>query len=189
MHIPNARKTPDEIVARNLYCLRTDEEHKGANSISRRRFADRLSEQSGEHWPVQRIIDIEGKRSKRRPPSPATWAELIALAIALQVPVYDLVLPGEDEDVIVAKASDIEVRESADGKKRTKTVSYLHPATRDEFAKLLFVLPASTLTKTMLEKHAALFDEELAGAMLDIQSVKQGLTQALARLEQAKEDS
>jgi hypothetical protein len=185
----NPWKTPDEVVATNLYNLRTDAANKGANSISRRKLADLLDENTGKEWPVQRIIDIEGKRSRTRAPSPAAWSEIVALALALGVNVYDLVLPSEHQDVITAKSrSKVEVSKLPDGGPKTKTVLYVRHSSRDEYAKLLFGLPGDSLTPNNIKRLAAQFNIDIGDAMLDIQSMQAGLDRTLETLDRMREE-
>jgi len=181
-------RTTDEVVAENLRRLRDE------RNLTRDALAAQLTENSDDEWSRWKIVDLEGARSKKtkKPPRPATWADLVALALALEVTIFDPVLPDAgDTQVIVSHRSETEqskfpdddsVPEELRGKPKTRTIGYNHRSDRDEMGKLLFGLPGSSLTAENLERIAAKSGYDLDDAVTDIAGMKQGLDRALEAL-------
>jgi hypothetical protein len=88
-----------EVVAKNLRRLRDDREW------TREDLVKVLAAAPGPDWSEWRIIDLEGARTGH-PPAAARWSELVALTIAMDVTLWDLVLPVDpSENVRVVEAT------------------------------------------------------------------------------------
>ena len=188
-------RTIDETVAENLRRTREDRHYTIPE------LAAKASEISGVEWSKWRIIDLEGARSVKKPPAAAKWSDLVTLALALKVTIYDLVLPANDvRKVIIAQAKQTEHGEIPDdahiperlrGHPTTRTVSYQHRADRDELGRLLFLMPGEYLTEEWLKKAATANSLTLADALADIAEVKEGLdrtAEKITQLVQQQED-
>jgi hypothetical protein len=180
------RKTPDAIVGSNIRRLRKQKE---PDAWSQRTLAARLATITGERGWLDRIVRMEG--TEEGPSSqkhrPASWPELISLALALETTLFEIVLPEDDvTQVVVARASQVERGELPDGRPKTKTTSYVHHSDRDELGRLLFGLPGTYLTVEMMHKLSAMAEAGTADAMLDIRQVEEGLEKALETLAEIK---
>jgi hypothetical protein len=174
--------TIDGVVAANI--LRLREEHE----LSRAALAKRLTETTGSEWTAWRIIDLEGKRSPERPPSPVAWAELVALAVGFDVTIYELVLPADRDDFIeVATPS----ATSPGPYGHTLTMSESHDLDVDEYALMLFRIPRNVLTSERLEASAKRlgYEQEVADIDRHRADIEASLTELLETFKrlQAKE--
>lgn len=133
----------NETVASNLRHLR---EKLG---LSRPALAEQLTQRTGEPWSQWRVIDLEGARSATVPPRPATWPELVALALELKVKVFDLVLPPEDGPPVNVWST---AGESVEPHAAGETFVAL---TLEEFAAITFGMPAKYLNQKWLGNHQA----------------------------------
>ena len=82
--------TLDEVVAVNLRKLRNQAR------LTRDQLATRIDKKTDESWTKWRILDLEAGRNRSRK---VLWSDLVALARALKVTIFDLVLPPEDRFV------------------------------------------------------------------------------------------
>ena len=64
-------------------------------------LAENLRTVSADEWPQWRIIDLEGARTGK-PPASVRWKELVALCLALEVPLWELALPEKGKLAVVA---------------------------------------------------------------------------------------
>jgi hypothetical protein len=174
--------TIDGVVAANI--LRLREEH----GLSRAALAKRLTETTGSEWTTWRIIDLEGKRSPGRPPSPVAWAELVALAVGFDVTIYELVLPADRDDFIEVATPSV----TGPGPfGHTLIVSEGHDLDVDRYALMLFRIPRKVLTSERLEASAERLGYEQEVAEIDRRraDIEASLTELLEtfRRVQAKE--
>ena len=124
-------QTVDQVIAANLRRLR---ENRG---LSRRQLAELLTSLTGEKVADTRIIALEGARGPGRPLRSATWVELVQLCLALDVELYDLVLPPGGEVVqlpVVDLILDHPEREQV-------KVAVDRTADREELSALIFGMP------------------------------------------------
>lgn len=169
--------TPDEVVGANIRRLRNLREPRW----SQQKLADELQSVTGERGWKDRIVRMEGTEfgstgQKRRS---ASWAELVSLALALESTIYDLVLPPDDSvEVIVAKTTAVDESHVV-GQGLGDTHMYVHPSSRDELAKILFAMPAASLTRSNLEEVSRLYPLDIAEAMHDIRDMHGALTRAI----------
>jgi len=151
-----------------------------------------LTEITSERGWLDRIVRMEGTKEgpSNQKHRSASWDELISLALALEVTLYELVLPEDDEvQVIVAKASKVDpLPDLPDGTARSTEWSYAHYSDRDELSHLLFGLPGSSLTVDNLQKLAEMFHTGATEARIDIEQVQDGLEKALASIEAFKKE-
>lgn len=82
--------TVDEVVALNLRRVRK------LSGLTREDLASRIDSKTADSWSIWRIIDLERGRDRSRK---VLWSDVVALARALKVTVFDLVLPPEDRFV------------------------------------------------------------------------------------------
>jgi len=113
-----------------------------------------------------------------------TWKDLVAITIALEVTIFDLVLPHPDDEakVVVARTSRTDQIERSDGTTIPRTVAYEHRPRRSELGKLLFGLPGEWLTPEQLEILASRKGFDLADALSDIHNVEEGLQATIAKV-------
>jgi hypothetical protein len=135
--------TPDQVVATNIKKLRTGLQR----DWSRARLAGELTNSTGTEWSRWRIIDLEGARTADQEPRPATWTEIIALAIVFGVTVFDLVLPTGNEEVVIRK-----YQEPMNGNHEGRNVGFFNEVDPESFASTLFRLPVKYLNIDCLNK-------------------------------------
>jgi hypothetical protein len=132
--------TPDEVVADNIRKLRDERD------LSRVALARLLSDSIGTDWSRWRIIDLEGARSADQVPRPATWSEIIALAVVFDVTVFDLVLPNKDAEVVISTH-----REPFRLGEKNRSAMFLNNLSRESLAATLFRLPEKYLNVEYLK--------------------------------------
>lgn len=95
----------DDVVAKNLRRLRDDREW------TREDLVKVLAAAPGPDWSEWRIIDLEGARTGH-PPAAARWSELVALCMAMDVTLWDLVLPADSSEKVrvVDSVQEFEIR-------------------------------------------------------------------------------
>jgi hypothetical protein len=95
----------DQVVAKNLRRLRDDREW------TREDLVKALAPAPGPDWSEWRIIDLEGARTGH-PPAAARWSELVALCMAMDVTLWDLVLPADSSEKVrvVDSVQEFEIR-------------------------------------------------------------------------------
>jgi len=179
--------TLNDVTAANILRLRTgDPDDDGAPrrpAYSRKKLAELLTKATGSTWSDWRIIDLEGKRDEARPPSPATWPDLVAIATVLDVTIFDLVLPHDRHDYLPPTPAGIEDREllvaitEATADIGTKGVlKYWVRADLNKLGKILFRIPGSMLTVDHLDKTAARGStDEIAEALAQIKEAQEEL--------------
>lgn len=151
--------TIDEIVARNLRSLREDME------LSREGLAKRLNGSGGRRWSAWRIIDLEGARSPDRPPRPITWPEIVAISFALDVTVFEIVLPRDTETAVAVSSRVWDVPHeppAEDGEDSQQT--YRHSMGADLFSRTLFRIPAELATSDRLTEAGMRLNYEASTA-------------------------
>jgi len=144
---------------------------------SRTELAERLSSIIGNEVSAWRLIDLEGARSRTKPPRAVTWPELVALALAFEVPIYDLVIPAHpDAEVVIAAAlPDVDTLTRPDGTITTRSIRHVHRSGRREMLDLLFRVPGKSY--------------ELEGAFEDIHHLQEGLERTLETLARLTEEA
>jgi hypothetical protein len=135
-------KTPDRVVSDNIKKLRDD------RNLSRSALAGLLSDNTGTEWSRWRIIDLEGARTADQVPRPATWSEIVALAIVFDVTVFDLVLP-DTETAVVVSTHDEPFRIGA----KDRNAKLLTNLSREGLAATLFRLPEKYLSVEYLDAN------------------------------------
>jgi hypothetical protein len=137
-------QSPDEVVATNIRRLRD------SMNLSRVQLARKMSDLTGDEWSSWRLIDLEGARSSDQPPRPSRWHELISLALAFDVTVFELVLPQDaDTRTQVSHQSTQVVLRPATG--RTSEVGSTMAIDADRYSQVLFRLPFEIVTSDSLE--------------------------------------
>ncbi len=170
-------ETPDQVVAANILRLRGDR--------SRATLARQLSEQTGEHWPEARLIDLEGKRSPNAPPRPARWSELVALALVFEVRLAELVLPEQGTIMCVASPTlrvDLPYLPNIDD---VDAVDHLY-FDRDETAAVLFGMPTEYLVNPQVAQRAAanagITGREMRALVQQVAELRDEMATALANV-------
>ena len=183
--------TINQLIASNIRRIREID-----RGLTRQQLAERMTAITGEEVKPHRIIDLEGARSKSREPATAGWGDLTALAIALEVKIYDLVLPPDDQSRVqlstVSWSETVSlpepIRNEITGKVTDRTTKTVFPGvtlTRDQAAKLWFGLGSDVLTGSVMDSVAQTkgYDDDLTRWIEQIARTQQRHSEILERIE------